>query len=102
MDELCRWAVEAATSDAVDLTRECRLFLIERLLRGACAVVDGCSPPLKARMPAIAADLRLSERVSEVVGWLERIDGPALPAYAAGSQAHARQLLGAFKNGAAR
>jgi hypothetical protein len=101
LDALCRWAVEAATSDTVDLTRECRLFLIERLLRGARAVVDGCSPPLKARMPAIASDLRLSERLGEVVGWLERIDEPALATYAAGSRAHARQILGAFKNGGA-
>lgn len=102
LDELCRWAVEAATSEVVVLTRECRLFLIERLLRGARAVVDGCSPPLKPRMPAIATDLRLSDRLGEVVGWLERIDEPALATYAAGSRAHARQILGAFKGGGAR
>jgi hypothetical protein len=101
MDELCRWAVEAATSDAVALTRECRLFLVERLLRGARSVVDGCSPPLKARMPAIAADLHLSDRLGKVVQWLESIDEPVLATYAAGSRAHARQILGAFKNGAA-
>lgn len=101
MDELCRWAVEAATSDAVALTRECRLFLIERLLRGARSVVDGCSPPLKARMPAIAADLHLSDRLGKVVQWLESIDEPVLATYAAGSRAHARQILGTFKNGAA-
>ena len=102
MDELCRWALEAATSDAVALTRECRLFLLERVLRGARAVVDGCSPPLKARIPAIAADLHLSDRLGEVIAWLERIDEPALATYAAGSRAHARGMLGAFKNGAAR
>ncbi len=101
LDELCRWAVEAATSDVVVLTRECRLFLIERLLRGARAVIDGCSPPLKAHMPAIAADLRLSDRLGEVVGWLAQIDEPALATYTAGSRAHARQMLGAFKYGAA-
>jgi hypothetical protein len=101
MDELCRWAVEAATSDAVALTRECRLFLIDRLLRAARSVVDGCSPPLKVRIPAIAADLRLSDRLGEVVRWLERIDEPTLRIYGAGSRAHARQMLGTFKNGVA-
>jgi hypothetical protein len=49
-------------------------------------------------MPAIASDLRLSERLGEVIGWLERIDEPALATYAAGSRTHARQMLGAFKN----
>lgn len=102
MDELCRWAVEAATSDAVEMTCECRLFLVERLLRGARVVVDSCSLPLKARMPAIATDLRLADRLDEVVGWLEKIHEPALATYAAGSRAHARQMLGAFRNGVKR
>ena len=101
LDELCRWAVEAATSEVVVLTRECRLFLVERLLRGVRVVVDGSSPPLKARLPAIAADLRLADLLGEVVGWLEGIDEPALAVYAAGSRAHAKKVLGAFKNGAA-
>ncbi len=102
LDELSRWAVEAATSEVVVMTRECRLFLVERLLRGARAVVEGCSPALKARVPAIAADLRLSDRLGEVVGWLERIEEPALATYAAGSRVHAKQMLGAFKNGTTR
>ena len=102
LDELSRWAVEAATSEVVVMTRECRLFLIERLLRVARAVVDGCSPALKARLPAIAADLRLSDRLGEVVGWLERIKEPALATYAAGSRVHAKQVLGVFKNGSTR
>jgi hypothetical protein len=75
---------------------------VERLLRGAQAVVEGCSPLLKARMPAISGDLRLSDRLCEIVGWLERIDVPALATYAAGSRSHARQILAAFKEGAAR
>jgi hypothetical protein len=102
LDELTRWAVEAATSDGVVLTRECRLFLVERLLRGAQAVVEGCSLPLRARMPAISGDLRLSDRLGEIIGWLERIDVPSLATYAAGSRSHARQILAAFKEGAAR
>jgi hypothetical protein len=102
LDELSRWAVEAATSDVVVLTRECRLFLVERLLRGARTVFDGCSPALRARVPAIAADLRLSDRVGEVLGWLGRIEEPALATYAAGSRVHAEQMLGAFKNGTTR
>ncbi len=84
------------------MTRECRLFLVERLLRGARAVVEGCSPALKARVPAIAADLRLSDRLGEVVGWLERIEEPALATYAAGSRVHAKQMMGVFKNGTTR
>lgn len=101
MDELCRWAVEA-TSDVVTLTRECRLFLLDRVLHGALAVVEGCSPPLKARIPAIAADIHLSDHLGEVIAWLERIDEPALATYAAGSRAHARELLRVVKNGVAR
>jgi hypothetical protein len=100
LDELSRWAVEAATSEVVVMTRECRLFLVERLLRGARAVVDSRSPALKRRMPAISADLRLSDRLGEVVGWLERIEEPALATYAAGSSVHAQQMLDVFKNGA--
>lgn len=102
LDELSRWAVEAATSEVVVMTRECRLFLVERLLRGARAVVDGCSPALKARVPVIADDLRLSGRLGEVVEWLERIEEPALATYAAGSRGHAKQMLSLFKNGASR
>src|SRR5690606_14096620 len=55
MNELCRWAVEAATSDARELTRECRLYLIDRLLRTAQAIVGQCAQP--TRIQAIAADL---------------------------------------------
>jgi hypothetical protein len=102
LDELSRWAVEAATNDVVVMTRECRLFLVERLLRGARAVVEGCSPALKARVPSIAADLRLPERFREVIGWLDRIAEPALTTYAAGSRVRAKHMLGAFKNGSTR
>jgi hypothetical protein len=102
MDDLFRWALEAATSDAGALTQERRLFLLERILRGARAVVDGISPPLKARIPDIATDLHLSDRLSEVVAWLDGIEEPALAIYAADPRAHAREMLALFKNGAPR
>lgn len=99
LDELTRWAVEAATSNTVAMTRECRLFLVERLLRGARALIEGCSPALKLRLPTLAADLQLAARLGEVIGWLEQIKEPALATYAAGSRAQAKQMLAIFKNG---
>jgi hypothetical protein len=102
LDELSRWAVEAATSDVAVMTLECRLFLVDRLLRGTWAVVDGCSPGLKVRLPALVADLRLSERLIDVIGWLDRIDQPALAIYSVGSRIHAKQIVNALKNGASR
>jgi hypothetical protein len=101
LDELTRWTVEAATSDVNVISRECRLFLVERLLRGSRSVVEDSSPAMKTRIPKIAADLRIADRLSQVVDWLDQIDEPALATYAVGTRSHARYMLTAFKNGAA-
>lgn len=98
LDEVTRWAVEAATEDTA-LTRECRLFLVDRLLRGACSVLEGSSPSVKARAWAISADLGVPERVSRVTIWLDSLKEPALSLYASTSRAHTRQLLAAFRTG---
>lgn len=100
LDDLTRWAVEAATSDDVRLTRECRLFLVARLLLTTRALVECCSPAVKARIPAISNDLHLSARLNTIVDWLKVIDPPALFAYAADSGALARRLLGVLNMGA--
>jgi len=102
LDELTRWALEAITVDSTDLSRECRLFLVDRLLRGSCSVVEGSSPAMKARVPAIAADIHISDRLNQVVGWLDQIGEPALATYAAVSRAHAKQVLLACMNEAGR
>ena len=88
LDQLTRWAVEAATSDR-EMTRECRLFVVERLLHGARVVLDGGSPTLKDRVAGIAADLCLSDQLSEIIRWLDRIDEPVLVVYAARSRTYA-------------
>jgi hypothetical protein len=102
LDEITRWAVEAATEAEIALTRECRLFLLDRLLQGAYAVIEGSASGVRARVPAIAADLRLQERVSRVSTWLEDANEPALALYASGSRVRARQLLAAVRDGACR
>lgn len=101
LDDLTRWAVEATTSDDVSLTRECRLFLVARLLRTIQAVVECCSPAVKARIPAISIDLHLSARLNSIVDWLKVIDPPALFEYASESGALARRMLVVLDTGAA-
>jgi len=101
LDEVTRWAVEAAT-EGTALTRECRLFLIDRLLRGARVILECSSPGVRARAAAIAADLGAMERLSRVITWLEGLNEPAIALYASTSRAHARQLLAAFREGAGR
>jgi hypothetical protein len=101
LDDVTRWAVEAATEN-IALTRECRLFLVDRLLRGACAVLEGSSPSVKAHAAAISADLGVAERLSRVTIWLDSLKEPALALYASTSRAHARQLLGALRDGSDR
>lgn len=100
LDELTRWTVEAATSDAVAVTRECRLFLLERLLRGTRMIVESASPALEARMPAIAAELSIADRIARAVDWLEHIEDSALGIYAAGTRVHAQEILVVLQKGA--
>ena len=102
LDELTRWATEAATSDEHNLSRECRLFLVDRLLRSAHDIVKGSPPTIKARLPIIALELTIADRLSQVTSWLKQIDGSALSSYATGSQAYVRQILAICKNGASR
>jgi Tyrosyl-DNA phosphodiesterase len=78
LDEITRWAVEAAAEGETALTHECRLFLLDRLLQGAWAVIEGSAAGVRARAPAIAVDLGLQERVSRVLAWLENANEPAL------------------------
>ena len=100
LDELTRWAVEAATNDVNVMTRECRLFLIERLLRGARTIVEAAASLLKLRLSVIESDLCLASRLAQVAEWLDRIEEPALSTYAAGTQAHVKQMLIALEKGA--
>ena len=101
LDEVTRWAVEATSAD-IALTRECRLFLIDRLLRGARAVLDGSSPIVRLRAAAVATDLGVAERLFTVLAWLESLKEPAIALYASTSRANARDLLVAFRDGADR
>jgi hypothetical protein len=98
LDELTRWVVEATTSEVTVMSRECQVFLVERLLRGISAVIDGSSVTMKSRLPTIAADLLISERLAQVLDWLDQIDEPAMGAYATASRSRARHMLARFKN----
>jgi hypothetical protein len=98
LDELTRWAVEAATSELTDISRECRLFLVKRLLRASRSIIEGSSPRMKVRILTIAADLRIDDRLTQVVTWLDQISEPALATYVADSRAHGRQMIAAFKD----
>lgn len=100
LDELTRWAIEATTSDVVVMTRECRLFLIERLLRSVRVVTDRASPALKLRLPAIAGELCIADRLARVIEWLDGIEGSTLGSYAVHSRAHAQGLLNTLGSGA--
>ncbi|MEZ6051289.1 MAG: hypothetical protein R3C02_07885 [Planctomycetaceae bacterium] len=93
LDELTRWAVEAATSDAVVMTRECRLFLIERLLRSTRVVANRASPTLKVRLPEIAGGICIGDRLGHVLEWLNGFEDSALSTYAADSRSHAQGIL---------
>lgn len=101
LDELTRWAVEATTSEGIIMSRECRLFLVERLLRGSRFIVEESPSAMKERIPRVAAELRVTDRLSQVVDWLDQIDEPALATYAVRTRSHARKMLAAFKHGAA-
>lgn len=97
LDELTRWAVEAIDG-AASLTLECRIFLVDRLLQGTCALVDCSSRGMRTRLPAIAAELSVPERVSSVLKWLETLNEPALALYASASLRRGKQLLESLRN----
>jgi hypothetical protein len=106
LDELSRWSLEAssrrdpseslpvggATRADADLTPECRLFLVDRLLSGMQSVIGGASAPVRDRVPAIASDLGIADRVAQVAAWLESLGEPALATYATRSLDHARHI----------
>lgn len=98
LDELLRWSVEAVAEGEAVATRECRLFLIERLLRSMRSVVEGASSALAPRIPTICADLRMDARLREVTTWLDGVEDPAMTAYAAGAKARATHLLKTTKD----
>ena len=98
LEELIRWVGEAATGETTVMSRECRVFLLERLIRGICAIVDNSSAAMKSRIPAIAVDLLINERLVQVLGWLDQLDEPAIAVYAAASRSRIRHILNTFKN----
>lgn len=102
LDELTRWAKEAVTNEADAMSRECRLFLVERILREMLNVLEGISPPLRGRLPALAVDLGVADRLGVILAWLEQIDEQVLTAYAAQVRAHAQQVSKTLANGAGR
>jgi hypothetical protein len=102
LDELTRWTVEAATCDPAAITRECRLFLLERLLRATKTIVEGVAPGLKPRMPMIAEQLGLTERIARAVDWIDQIEDSALGSHAAHPKRHAGEIVAALQRGVAR
>src|SRR5262249_48769806 len=102
LDALTRWAIEAATNTDDGLSVECRLFLIDRLLRGVASVVTGCSPSIEARLPVVAVEMRMCDRLAIVVAWLDELIAPTFKAYSHGVRTQVKQLLRALNNGASR
>jgi hypothetical protein len=96
LDEVSRWSQEAATGAEPLPTRECRLFLVDRLLRALRSLTDGVKPPLAGRLPAIGSELGIADRLAVVTAWLERIEEPALAGYASIARLHARYLRRIF------
>jgi hypothetical protein len=94
--QLSRWVIEALSTDSPVLTRECRLFLVDRLLRVLRTITDTVIPTLKARLTEIVSDLRISESLMEVDAWLARFEEPSLAPYISDSRAHVRSLLQTF------
>lgn len=79
--QLAGWCAEAVAPESRISTAECRLFLLDRLAReigGAISRVEAGSA-LAARLPAVAADLRLAEPIAAARSWLTA-SGPAAAA----------------------
>lgn len=93
LDDLSRWSVEATESGNGAPTVECRLFLVDRLLRAIGSVLDGVSARLRPRLPAISSELSLVDRIAQVAAWLELVDQPALAGYVDETEVRARRVL---------
>ncbi len=64
LDELSRWALEATESAKVELTLECRLYLIERVVQAMTQVLESCAPSGLGTLLGPDDSHRVSERLA--------------------------------------
>lgn len=102
LDELTRWMAEAATSTPDEITCECRLFLLNRLFRRTKVIVDSVTEELRPRIPLIAEELCIQERISRAVEWLDQITVSALASYTADTKNHAQEIVDTLLGGVPR
>lgn len=103
LDVLTRWMVEAAAEENPEYSRECYLFVVDRLLRTAVSVVDALTPAVQATVvPKIGIDLRLVDRFDKVCSWLSDVDDPVGAAYAQQTIAQAAKISRLLNGGEGR
>lgn len=95
--------VEAAAEENPEYSRECYLFVVDRLLRTAVSVVDALTPAVQATVvPKIGIDLRLVDRFDKVCSWLSDVDDPVGAAYAQQTIAQAAKISRLLNGGEGR
>lgn len=93
IDDLTRWSAEACQDGVAELSRECRLFLIDRLLSTAHAILERCAEPLKKQMIARVGELQLKERLQITSEWLDKLNESTLAQYASSARTKLQELL---------
>ena len=102
LDELSRWALEATESAKVELTLECRLYLIERVVQAMTQVLESCAPSGLGTLLGPDDSHRVSERLARVCAWLEQSSSPTLGAYLTNTRTSAKNLVAVLWRGSAQ
>jgi HKD family nuclease len=75
LDVLTKWAALAVGEERNDLPHECRLFLVDRVLRSAAEAIGEVDEKLRNRIPTISTAIGMTGRLAAVSTWLRSVNG---------------------------
>jgi hypothetical protein len=98
LKEFAHWCQDAVKTEDGPLSTECRMFLMDRLLREMRGVVETClqKKALAPKLAAMAHDLQLTETLASAFESLSSLSNPQLQPYVEGTMhvlATVRKLL---------
>lgn len=87
LKEFAHWCQDAAKREDGSLSTECRMFLLDRLLREMRDVLETCrqSKALGLKLTAMAHELQLTETLACASEWLCALPDPQLQPYVEGT-----------------